>query len=159
MSRKRLGMLMAAVLAVGIVSEAWWHLPRIGDQPFPADYAKDGRSGDLPADIKLMWETEPLTGNAGPHAGPNPRSSTDRAIHAASRVFATTGLAGKTRAEVIALLGDPRVSNDSIYNFPFHDAPWGALVYRFDTGSYGWQFNVRFNWWGTVRRVDRLWIH
>ena len=102
-----------------------------------------------------MWETQPLKGDAGP----NPKGSADTAINAASRVFNTVELVGKTREEVVALLGDPKASNDSVYNFPFWPAPSGSLVYRFDTGAYGWQFNVRFGWWGTVRAVDRLWIH
>ena len=106
-----------------------------------------------------MWETQPLKGNAGPQAGPNPRGSTDRAINAASRVFNSVQLIGKTRAEVTQLLGDPRSSNSSVYNFPFWPAPTGALVYRFDSGSYGWQFNVVFGADDKVSAVDRHWIH
>ena len=71
----------------------------------------------------------------------------------------TVALEGKTRDEVVSLLGDPQASNDSIYNFPFWPAPRGALVYRFDCGAYGWQFNVVFGLRGRLTGVERLWIH
>ena len=64
-----------------------------------------------------------------------------------------------TREEVISVLGDPRTSNDSIYNFPFWPAPKGAMVYRFDTGAYGWQFDLLFDEQGKVNEVQRSWIH
>ncbi len=128
------------------------------DEPHPGRHAA-ATSTDLPRDLKLMWETQRLRGNAGPNAGPNPRASTDRAINAASRVFHTVGLAGKTRGEVVALLGDPKQSSDSVYNFPFWPAPPGALVYRFDSGAYGWQFNVLFGADGRVAGIERHWIH
>jgi hypothetical protein len=106
-----------------------------------------------------MWETRRLRGTPDATHGPNPRASTDRAINAASRVFNTVELGGKTRDEVVALLGDPRSSSDSIYNFPFWPAPKGSLVYRFDSGAYGWQFNVILGDDGRVREVQRSWIH
>ena len=113
----------------------------------------------MAGDIRLMWETQRLGGTPDPTHGPNPRSSTDRAINAASRVFNTVELVGKTREDVIALLGDPKSSSDSIYNFPFWPAPKDSLVYRFDSGAYGWQFNVLFGEGGKVGRVERHWIH
>ena len=149
--------LVVAVLAVGY--GAWRTVDRIGLEPLPLHHGKDGVSADLAADLKLMWETQPLTGDAGPSAGPNPKGSTDAAIHAASRVFNTVHMVGKTREEVVAQLGDPRASNDSVYNFPFWPAPRGSLVYRFDTGAYGWQFNVVFGLRGRVSEVQRHWIH
>jgi hypothetical protein len=74
-------------------------------------------------------------------------------------VFNTIQLLGKTRDEVMTLLGDPKLLNDSVYNFPFWPAPKGALVYRFDNGACGWQFNVVFGDDGRVREVQRHWIH
>jgi hypothetical protein len=60
---------------------------------------------------------------------------------------------------VVELLGDPKSSNDSIYNFPFWPAPKASLVYRFDRGAYGWQFNVMVGQDGKVTKVERFWIH
>jgi hypothetical protein len=128
-------------------------------EPHPGQYSSEEKSSDLSGDIKLMWETRRLGGTPDPTHGPNPRSSTDRAINAASRVFNTVELVGKTREEVVALLGDPKSSSDSIYNFAFWPDPKGALVYRFDSGAYGWQFNVAFGEDGKVREVERHWIH
>jgi len=96
---------------------------------------------------------------ARPKPRAEPRASTDQAINAASRVFNTVQLVGKTREEVMALLGDPKASNDSIYNFPFWPAPKGSLVYRFDCRFYGWQFNVALDANSKVRAVERHWIH
>lgn len=159
MSRRRGLWLLLAVATVAGVFYAWRALDRFGPEPIPLRHATDGQSADLAADLKLMWVTERLSGDAGPNAGPTPKGSTDSAIHAASRVFNTVELVGNTRDEVIALLGDPKKSNDSVYNFPFWPAPRGSLVFRFDTGAYGWQFNVLFGWRGRVIEVHRHWIH
>jgi hypothetical protein len=97
-----------------------------------------------------MWETRRLGGTL---------SSTDRAINAASRVINTVELVGKTQEEVASLLGDPHSSSDSSYNFPFYPVPQGSLVYRFDSGMYGWQFNLLLGEDGQVREVQRHWIH
>lgn len=125
----------------------------------PSSSDPAARSGDVERDVKIMWETQPLKVNAGSSAGANPQASTDRAINAASRVFNIVVLVGKTRDEVMQLLGDPRGSSKSAYNFPFGPAPTGALVYRFDSGAYGWQFNVIFEADDKVSAVDRHWIH
>ena len=61
---------------------------------------------------------------------------------AAGRVFSTASLVGMHRQKLIETLGDPATSSDSIYNFPFYPPTPGSLVYRFDTGSGGWQFDV-----------------
>jgi hypothetical protein len=113
------------------------------------------RSTDLASDLRLMWQTEPLRGQLDSSHGPNPRASTPAAIEAASRVFSTVKLVGLTREDVVAQIGDPRSSNDSIYNFPFHRAPGAGMVYRFDNGCYEWQFNLYFNWAGKVSKVER----
>ena len=109
------------------------------------------KSADLKHDIKEMWRTK--RGNDSTFV------SSDTAIAAADRVFNTVSLVGKTREEVSALLGDPRHSNNSQYNFPFWPAPKGAMVYRFDCGSYGWQFNILFDHHAKVKNVERKWIH
>ena len=128
-------------------------------EPHPGQVGDGEKSSDLATDIRLMWETQKLGGTPDPTHGPHPRSSTDQAINAASRVFNTVELVGMTREEVVALLGDPKSSSDSIYNFPFWPAPKGSLVYRFDCGAYGWQFNVVQGAGGRVREVERHWIH
>ncbi len=87
------------------------------------------------SDRALMWETR-STGTG--------RASTERAQAAAKRFFDAHDLRGKARNEIIALAGDPTNSNDSIYNFPFYPVERGTLVYRFDTGTHGWQFDVTF---------------
>jgi len=76
-------------------------------------------------------------------------------LRAASRVFNSVQLVGKTRAEVVGLLGDPQLSSDSIYNFPFYPAQKGSMIYRFDTGSGGWQFDVIFDNNGKVSSIER----
>lgn len=159
MSRRRgLRVVLVAVAVAGLVSMLTAP-PRLFNRLLPLYHAEDGVSENLPGDLRVMWETEPLGGTPDPSHGPNPRASTDRAIRAASRVFNSVELRGRTRDEVVSLLGDPKTSNDSIYNFPFWPAPRRALVYRFDCGAYGWQFHVVFGWRGTVREVERLWIH
>jgi len=110
------------------------------------------KSVDLDADKRLMWQTSPMN-------RPNAHSSTREAIWAASRVFNTVELVGKTTEEIVALLGDPKRSNNSMYNFPFWPTSRGALVYRFDTGAYGWQFDVHLDKNGKAARVVRRWIH
>jgi hypothetical protein len=158
MRKRRWVLLLIAVLIVG----GLWLWRAVGVhwvEPHPGQVGAGEKSSDVAGDIRQMWETKRLGGTHDPTHGPNPRSSTDRAINAASRVFNTVELAGKTREEVVALLGDPKSSSDSIYNFPFWPAPKDGLVYRFDSGAYGWQFNVVFGDNGRVREVERHWIH
>ena len=101
------------------------------------------------SDLRLMWQTQPLPGSSARYA------STQSAVQLANRVFSRIQLVGLSRAQVIALLGDPQHSSNSGYNFPFYSAPTGALVYRFDTGAGGWQFNVVFDRDGLVQEVQR----
>jgi hypothetical protein len=102
-------------------------------------------------DRVLMWETTKL-------ASGNGRASTHRAQAAAKRYFESTNLIGKTRSEIVQLIGDPVTSNDSMYNFPFYPVAQGVMVYRFDTGCYGWQFNIHFEPSGKAIRVETLGI-
>jgi hypothetical protein len=143
-----------------VASQAVWVRP---DEPTVATDAETElgaeRSTDLASDLALMKETQRLKGESDPTQGPNPRCSTERAIDAASRVFNTIEIIGKSRADVVAVLGDPKSQNDSIYNFPFWPAPRGSLVYRFDDGARGWQFNVVFDKDGRVVEIQRNWIH
>src|SRR5262245_3209813 len=152
-------LLLIAVLVLGGGLWLWRAVGVHWVEPLPGRVGAREKSSDVAGDIRLMWETKRLGGTHDPSHGLNPRSSTDRAINAASRVFNSVDLVGKTLEEVLGLLGDPKSSSDSIYNFPFWPAPKGALVYRFDSGAYGWQFNVLFGDDGKVREVERHWIH
>ena len=159
MRKWRWVLLVIAVLVLGGGLWLWRVVGVHWIEPHPGQVGDGEKSSNLAGDLRLMWETRKLGGTPDPTHGPNLRSSTDRAINAASRVFNTVALAGKTRAEVLALLGDPKSSSDSIYNFPFWPASKGSLVYRFDSGAYGWQFNILFGDDGKVREVERHWIH
>jgi hypothetical protein len=159
MRKRRWVLLLVAALALGGGLWLWRAVGVHWIEPHPGMVDDGERSSDAAGDIRLMWETQKLGGTPDPSHGPNPRSSTDRAINAASRVFNTVELVGKSREEVIALLGNPKSSSDSIYNFPFWPAPKGSLVYRFDCGAYGWQFNVVAGEDGKIRDVERHWIH
>jgi hypothetical protein len=156
--KRRYWILLAAAIVAAIAIYAWdaW----ICEQFFP-ESPDDGTasSTNLARDFRLMWETTRLRGQHDPSHGVNPRASSSRAINAASRVFNSINLVGLSREEVIEQIGDPKTSNESIYNFPFWPAQGGRMVYRFDTGSYGWQFNLIFDDEGKVKKVERLWIH
>ena len=124
---------------------------------------------NLDADRNTMWRTvlpkgEPLQSlrTNAPANGP-PRThelevSPVSAINAASRVFATVQLVGKTAQETAAALG-ARPRPHYMYDFPFWPVEKGTVVYRFDCGSCGWQFNLNFDAEGRVANVERLWIH
>jgi hypothetical protein len=159
MRRRRWLWVILALLALGGGVWFWRAVVVHVIEPHPGQVGDGEKSTDLEGDLRQMWETQRLGGTPDPSHGPNPRSSTDGAINAASRVFNTVELTGKTRDDVLALLGDPKSSSDSIYNFPFWPAPKGSLVYRFDSGAYGWQFNVVLGDDGRVREIQRHWIH
>lgn len=92
-----------------------------------------------------------------PTLGTNSHASTARAIRAADRVFAQIDLMGLTKEEVIHYLGDPHAKSDSVYNFPFYPpTSKDILVYRFDNGAWGSQYNVVFDSSGKVVLVDYL---
>lgn len=122
MRKRRWVFPLIVVLALGVGLWLWRAFGVHWIEPHPGQVADGEKSADLAADLRLMWETQKLGGTPDPTHGPNRRSSTDRAINAASRVFNTVELAGKSREEVIGLIGDPRSSSDSIYNFPFWPA-------------------------------------
>jgi hypothetical protein len=117
-------------------------------EPVRAEGREEDTSADLAADVRAMWAVDP-DGRTPPEA-----------IPVASRVFNTPGLVGLSRGQIIERLGEPGSQRPGgRYNFPFWPAGEGDLVYRFDTGMYGWQFNVRFGWGGRCTAVERHWIH
>src|SRR5262249_37348007 len=105
------------------------------------------KSDDLQADIRTMWSIDK-----------NGRS-TQEAIHAASRVFNTVHLTGMNREDISMLIGDDSFRAKGRYNTAFWPAEGKGLVYRFDCGYYGWQFNLRFDNRGECDGVKRIWIH
>lgn len=145
-----IGLAFAVTLVVGYFVSLRHELPprlsRFDEKPGE----EVSKSDDLAGDIQRMWKTVPH--------GEFPVSPVS-AINAASRVFATVDLVGKTTNEVFATIGHNKTSNDSGYNFPFWPVETGALVYRFDCGHFGWQFNLKLDASGTVKEVERKWIH
>ena len=93
-------------------------------------------SNAVRADIKLMWETKTLHEH-------HRNFPTARAMDAAYRVFTTVKFKGMTRDEVLQLLGDPRKSGVGTYATQFNTKD--KLVYRFDTGFGGLQFDLAFD--------------
>ena len=75
------------------------------------------------------------------------------------KYFDDVKLIGLTKDEVIETVGNPKTSNDSKYNFPFFKVNDETMVYRFDTGAYGWQINIHFDKNGRASRVEKKWIH
>ncbi len=146
-----LGLAFGVTLVVGYFVSLRNGLPTQGGSRFDEEPGKEqGKSDDLAGDIKRMWKTVPH--------GKFPVSPVS-AINAASRVFATVDLIGKTTNEVFAAIGHNETSNDSGYNFPFWPVETNALVYRFDCGHFGWQFNLKLDASGTVKEVETKWIH
>lgn len=156
MSKNTLAALVIAVVAAAAALTGW-SLGVFDGEPRPAAYDVTQKSTDLARDLKLMWETErqPVSSDSG--VTPETRVATDRAINAASRVFNTIKLAGRTRAEVVALVGEQNSVAD--VDTPLAESkPDRVMVYRFDRGAYGWQFTLEFGPDGKVTEVQRKWL-
>jgi hypothetical protein len=111
----------------------------------------DAQSTNLAKDLQLMWQTRLSSDRR--------HVSTPEAVEAASRVFNTVDLMGRSRADIVGKLGDPKNASPSAYNCPFWPVKGNVMVFRFDTGGHGWQFNVHFDQQGKATRVERRWIH
>jgi hypothetical protein len=117
-------------------------------EPVRGDASEEDVSTDLAADVNAMWAVDGQ-GRSPPEA-----------IPVASRVFNTVNLVGLHRDKIAELVGNPRTRRPGgVYNFPFWPSDRGDLVFRFDTGAYGWQFNVKLDAAGVCTAVDRRWIH
>ena len=118
-----LGVVFVVTLCAGYYASLLYEPPKTRDLRFDEEQAS-GRvlSEDLADDIGRMWKTVPHDGFS---------VSPVSAINAASRVFATVELVGRTTNEVFAAVGHNKTSNDSGYNFPFWPVEKGTLVYRF----------------------------
>lgn len=145
--------LAVALGVAGYVGFRYWSLSSQYDDAVARDFDAQTVSTDLTADLQRMWQTEPMRSGDG-------EASTLAAIMAASRVFNTVSLVGKTGAEVKALLGSPVTSSRSVYRGqPFWPLRVRGMIYRFDCGNFGWQFNVYCNGDGEpVTEVERRWI-
>lgn len=98
----------------------------------PAFHLYDG----FAADVALMRKTEALD----PKGGKPVRASSAEAVAAARRIFERVSFLFRTRAEILALLGDP--ASVSGYNEPAGTT--GPLKYRFDTGYNGFEVTIGF---------------
>lgn len=108
------------------------------------------QSPNLERDSETMWKTV-----RHDYLQVSPVS----AINAASRVFATLNLVGKTTNEVFELIGHNTRSSASSYKAPFFPVKTNTIVYRFDCGDFGWQFNLETDASGKVTAVERKWIY
>jgi hypothetical protein len=99
-----------------------------------------------------MWETV----NLRPHEEPDGNdliASTELAIELAKQFFDTTNLVGLKSEQVEQIVGQPE-SWKSSYNFPFYGRDISnSIVYRFDSGFFGWEFEVVFDDEGKVMHV------
>jgi hypothetical protein len=104
-------------------------------------------SSDIAADVKIMWSVD--------EKGRSPQE----AIEAASRVFNTVKLEGMHREKIFKQIGHMSLRPKGIYNRPFWPVAKDELAFRFDTGAYGWQFNLKFDEKEICKTVTRKWIH
>jgi hypothetical protein len=70
------------------------------------------------------------------------QTSSDKALSAATRLFGKVSFLFKTRAEVMALLGDPATISD--YGVTTEKGKDSPLIYRFDTGFGGGEYKLTF---------------
>ena len=133
--------LAAFVLAVSVL--AFFGCRPAAQQPVapPEPYA------GFKQDVSVVRDTAPAsTGD------PSLRGSSAKASAAARRIFAQVDFAGKSKAEVLNLLGDPKtLSSYGVAAEPGQDTP---LVYRFDSGYGGWQYTLHFTN-GVVSRLEK----
>jgi hypothetical protein len=79
-------------------------------------------------------------------------ASSGEAIQAAHRIFKNVRLVGLSRAQVLAILGDPKTISG--YGVAADAAADSPLTYRFDSGFGGWEYVIRFAK-GVVTQIDQ----
>ena len=142
---------VAALLAAGIYLFGPMGLGR--DPVFDTRLDRNTQTSDnLDRDKLITWNTVP---NRSETFNVAPISS----INASRRVFESlkTKLIGKNRDEVRELIGyknRPRYG----YHDAFFDVARHAYVYRFDCGTFGWQYNLYLDDDRIVTDVEYLWI-
>jgi len=152
---------MAAIFCVGLGA---FFVIGISEHGEPAGFRElrfdepvsqeDVRPTDLKGDLRKMWET--VAHNTIDHK--TIRVSPVSAINAASRVFATVDLIGKTTNEVFELVGHNTKSSDSVYNRGFYPTETNQIAYCFECGNFGWQFTLTVDASGRVTDVEKAWI-
>lgn len=85
-------------------------------------------------------------------SAPVVNASSGEAIQAAHRIFKNIRLVGLTRAQVLAVLGDPKTISG--YGVAADAAADSPLTYRFDSGFGGWEYVIRFAK-GVVTQIDQ----
>lgn len=85
-------------------------------------------------------------------SAPVVNASSGEAIQAAHRIFKNIRFVGLSRAQVLAILGDPKTI--SSYGVAADAAADSPLTYRFDSGFGGWEYVIRFAK-GVVTQVDQ----
>lgn len=147
----------ALVVLVGVGAWGLWYWSESRQEAAARDrdFDSEARSVDLDADLQLMWQTAPM------RSDPAKEASTLAAILAASRVFNTVSLVGMTGAQAQARIGSPTRSSRSVYRGqPFWPLRERGMIYRFENGRFGWQFNVYCEGDDQpVTEVERQWIH
>lgn len=110
-------------------------------------------STNLKRDKRVMWQTVPS--RSGDYT-----VAPVSAINASRRVFESLDgtLIGKDRDEVRSLIGYKDRPNYG-YHGKFWDIRQHAYVYRFDCGSFGWQYNLYLDENRIVEDVEIRWIH
>jgi hypothetical protein len=140
LSKKSTIRFVSTIIVVTVVINANCLLTTANNNQGIGDSPKE-RSADLNADIKRMWETAEGV-------------STLESISAARRVFATVDLVGLSRSQIVSIIGDPTSERTNKYYFPFYPSDHNDLVYRFDNGLFGCQYNIVFDWHGRARKVQ-----
>ncbi len=119
-------------------------------------------STDLDTDKAKMWklvemQTVDDTGDVTYFVSPV------SAINAAARVMEAEkkNLIGLKTEEVLLLLKHDPNHRKGSYNFPFWPLNENekAIVFRFDCGRFGWQFDLLMDENDNVVEVRRQWIH
>lgn len=70
------------------------------------------------------------------------RASSDKAIHAAHRLFSNVSFLFRSRDSVLEILGDPQTISD--YGVKQDESNDSTLVYRFDSGFGGNEYRLIF---------------
>ena len=111
-----------------------------------------GHSGyDWSADAKLLRQTYNLNGH---RPGEPPLMASDgAAMSAAHRIFSNVRFEGKTREEVLEILGDPSTISD--YGRREEHFPADKLVYVFDDGWGGVTYTLYLKS-GRVQQVEAI---
>lgn len=85
-------------------------------------------------------------------SAPVVNASSAEAIEAAHRIFKNIRLVGLSRAQVLAILGDPKTISG--YGVAADSAADSPLTYRFDSGFGGCEYVIRIAK-GVVTQIDQ----